>query len=263
MYMSSNAIDVQVTAPVGTIVLNRPDRRNALTVAMLDALVEALDDLYLEKRVRAIVITGKGAGFCAGMDAREMQDSFDLPDAETRWGEDAALFRDVVVRMLEVPKPIIAAVNGAAVAGGAGLLLGSDIVLASHDAQFGLPDPRRGLVAGVVAPLLAFRLGAGQAARLALTAELIAAEEMHRIGLVHELVEHDKLWARAAEVATLCAAGAPEAIGLTKRLLGETVAETLMTQLSAGAAASATSRTTEAAREGIAAFLEKRPPQWK
>ena len=136
MYMSSNAIEVKVTGSVGTIVLNRPDRRNALTQAMLEQLLQALDDLYVEKRVRAITMTGKGSGFCAGMDAREIRDGYELPDAKERWGQDAALYRDLVVKMLEVPKPIIAAVNGPAVAGGTGLVLACDIVLASRESVF-------------------------------------------------------------------------------------------------------------------------------
>jgi methylglutaconyl-CoA hydratase len=263
MFMSSDALEIKITDQVGTIVLNRPDRRNALTQAMLAGLLESLDDLYYEKRVRAIVLTGRGTAFCAGMDAREMQGAYEMPNVSGRWGEDASLFRDVMVRMLEITKPIIASVNGPAVAGGAGLVLASDIVLAGPDAQFGLPDPRRGLVAGIVAPLLAFRLGAGQAARLALTSALYPADEAHRVGIYHELVDHEKLWARAAEVGQECAAGAPEAVQLTKRLLNETIGEQLATQLSAGAVASATAHTTEAAQEGIAAFLEKRTPEWK
>jgi methylglutaconyl-CoA hydratase len=261
--MSSEAIEVKVIGEVGTVVLNRPDRRNALTQAMLSGMMEALDDLYYQKRVRAVVLTGKGSAFSAGLDARELQGTYDMPDAESRWGENAALYRDLILRMLEIPKPIIASVNGPAVAGGAGLVLASDIVIAGRDAQFGLPDPRRGLVAGIVTPLLAFRLGAGQAARLAMTSSIYGAAEAHRVGIFHELIDADKLWARAVEIGHECAAGAPEAVQLTKRLLNETVGEQLATQLSAGAAASATAHTTEAAQEGIAAFLEKRKPEWK
>ena len=262
MYMSSNAIEVKVTGKVGTVILNRPERCNALTTAMLGDLLEVLDDLYLDKRVRAIVLTGKGHAFCAGMDIREVQEAFDLPDAENRWGENASLYRDVVAKMIEHPKPIIASVNGAAVAGGAGLVLASDMVVACPAADFGLPEPRRGLVAGAIVPLLAFRVGAGQAARLALSSSLIPAAQAERIGIYHETVQSDQLWARAAELAAETAQGSPQAIQLTKRLLGETVAEQLMPQLSVGAAASATAHTTEAAREGLTAFLEKRPPDW-
>lgn len=138
-----------------------------------------------------------------------------------------------------------------------------DIVVASREATFGLPDPRRGLVAGVVAPLLCFRLGAGPAARLLLSSETLDAQASQLLGVFHELVEANQVWARAAEFAEQCAAGSPEAIQLTKRLIFETAGEELATQLAAGSAMSATIRTTENAREGMAAYLEGRPPEWK
>jgi methylglutaconyl-CoA hydratase len=147
-------------------------------------------------------------------------------------------------------------------AGGAGLMLASDLVVAAPTARFGLPEPRRGLVAGIVSPLLVFRIGASHAANLLLTARTIEAAEAQRIGLYHEIVPEELVWARAHELAGQIAESAPEAIQLTKKMLNETIGEHLSTLLSAGAAASATARTTEAAREGLAAFLEKRPPRW-
>jgi enoyl-CoA hydratase/carnithine racemase len=263
--MSTSVVDVKVTGPVGTIVLNRPGRRNALSHAMLEQLAQALGDLHLEKRVRAIVLTGAGSAFCAGMDLNEMHVAAKLPDHEKQqdFGDSAEQYREVVTQMIELPKPIIASVNGPAVAGGAGLVLASDIVVATPAAQFGLPEPRRGIAAGVVAPLLAFRAGGGTAARLLLSSSLIAAQEAHRLGLYHELIDEPRLWARCVQLGEECAAGAPEALQLTKRLLYETIGEQLSTQLSVGAAMSATSRTTEAAQEGLAAFIEKRKPEWK
>jgi methylglutaconyl-CoA hydratase len=114
----------------------------------------------------------------------------------------------------------------------------------------------------MVAPLLVFRVGASQAANLLLTARIIEPTEAHRIGLFHEVVKGDFVWARAQEIAGEIAASAPESLQLTKRLLNETIGEHLGTLLTAGAADSATARTTEAAREGLAAFLEKREPKW-
>jgi len=265
MYMPSDVVEVKVSGAVGTIVLNRTERRNALSRSMLAQLSQALGDLHLEKRVRAIVLTGSGTAFSAGMDVHEMHSIAELPTGEqqSHWGDAAEAYRELVVQMIELPKPIIASVNGPAVAGGAGLVLASDIVVASEAAQFGLPDARRGVVAGVVGPLLAFRVGAGAAARLMLTSSLYPAEEAYRLGIYHEMIDHDRLWARAVAIGQECAAGAPEAIGLAKRLLFETVGEQLATQLTVGAAISATSQTTEAAREGIAAFVEKRTPEWK
>lgn len=265
VFMSSYAIDVKITGAVGTIVINRPQRRNALTRSMLARLGEALSDLHLEKRVRAIILTGAGSAFCAGMDVHEMHAAAKLPETEKNqdWGDTAEAYCEFVVQMMQLPKPIIASVNGPAIAGGAGLVLASDIVVASETAQFGMPEPRRGLVAGVVAPLLAFRVGGGTAARLLVSSSLYPADEAHRLGVYHELIDEPRLWARCAQLGEECAAGAPESVQLTKRLLYETIGEQLATQLSVGAAMSATARTTEAAQEGLTAFVEKRKPEWK
>ncbi|MEM8865849.1 MAG: enoyl-CoA hydratase/isomerase family protein [Planctomycetota bacterium] len=277
MIMPSDAIEVKVAEPVATVVLNRPDRCNALTRSMILELREAFRDLYLEKRVRAIVLTGAGKGFCGGRDLNEMaratqavgaaglaiDPSIQAPPSPDQWGEEATEFRDLVLEMLELPKPIIASVNGAAAACGAGLVLASDIVIAGPQSSFGLPDPQRGLVAGVATPLLSFRLGAGPAARLLLSAQMITADEALRLGIYHEIVADELLWARAAEIGDACAGSAPEAIGLTKRLLLETAGEQLATQFTSGVIATATSRTTDAAKEGIGAFVNRQHPSWK
>jgi enoyl-CoA hydratase/carnithine racemase len=260
--MADPLVRVHVHQSAGTLILNRPDKRNALSRAMIDELSQGLEDLRLERAVRAVVITGAGTAFCAGMDLAEMFDSSQHDDAYARWAEDARVYHDLLVQMFRYPKTIIAAVNGPALAGGAGLMLASDVVIASDEARFGLPEPLRGLVAGIVSPLLAFRVGGGHAGYLLTTAQMIDATEAYRIGLFHELVAADKLWPRATELAEVCAGCAPEAIQLTKRMLNETIGEHLGTLLGAGAAMSATARTTEAAHEGLSAFLEKRPPRW-
>lgn len=253
---------VKVNHPSGTIVLNRPDKRNAITRQMMADIGQAFDDLHQERRVRAVILTGAGSAFCAGMDLAEMQETSQEPDALLHWHQDAVQYRELLEKMLRFPKPIIAAVNGPAVAGGVGLVLASDIVVAADDAQVGLPEPRRGIVAGMVSPLLVYRIGASHAANLLLTARLVPAAEAHRMGLLHELVVRDLVWARAQELAMEIAKSAPESLQLTKRLLNETIGEHLGTLLTAGSADSATARTTEAAREGLAAFFEKREPKW-
>jgi len=260
--MSAPLVRVKVYDHAGTIILNRPEKRNALTRALLADLRQAFDDLHQEKRVRAVILTGAGTAFCAGMDLDEMRETSRQPRPHEQWREDAIAYQDLVEQMLRFPRPIIAAVNGPAVAGGAGLVLACDIVIASAGAAFGLPEPKRGIVAGIVSPLLAFRVGGGQAARLLLTAATIDANEAHRLGLFHELIDEDRLWARAVELAGQCAQSAPQALQLTKRMLNETIGESLFGQLTSGAAVSATARTTEAATEGLNAFLEKREPRW-
>lgn len=255
-------LQIKKHLPSGTIVIDRPARRNALDRRMLFELQQALTDFHQERRVRAVILIGAGDYFSSGIDLHEMRATAAEPDAQDRWYEDALLYRDLIETILRYPKPVIAAVNGPALGAGAGLVLAADLVVATPAAQFGLPEPKRGVVAGVVAPLLAFRAGGSWAANLLLTARTLDAAEAQRIGVYHELVKPDLVWARAHQLAEEVAGSAPESLQLTKRLLNETIGEQLLTQLSVGAAASATSRTTEAAVEGLAAFAEKRPPKW-
>jgi methylglutaconyl-CoA hydratase len=263
--MSNGAplVKIHVHGHTGTLILNRPDKRNALTRALMAELMQGLEDMRCERGVRAVVISGSGSAFCAGMDLGEMQETAKNFNAQTLWYEDAAAYRDLLDALLRLPKPIIAAVGGPAIAGGAGLALACDIVLAAPEAKFGLPEPKRGVVAGMVAPLLTFRLGAGRAGYLLMSAQTISAEEAFRMGIYHELMPGEKMWPRAHQLAGEIAGCAPEAILLTKRLLNETIGEQLSTLLTAGAAVSATARTTEAAAEGLAAFLEKREPKFR
>lgn len=256
-------VDLKKYVPSGTIILNRRDKRNALTRETMFELKQALEDFRQERKVRAVILTGAGKAFCSGMDLEEMLATSKRPDAQSQWYSDAVQYKELIEAMLRFPKPIIAAVNGPAVAGGAGLVLASDIVVAGEGASFALPEPRRGLVAGLVSPLLTFRIGAGYAANLLLSARTIDAAEALRVQLFHELVKDDLVWARAHALAEECAKSAPESILLTKRMLNENIGEHLNVLLSAGAAASATARTTEAAQEGLAAFLEKRAPNWR
>jgi methylglutaconyl-CoA hydratase len=257
-----SVVKLQVHGHTATVTLNRPQKRNALSRELLAELRQALDDLHQERKVRGVIVTGAGAVFCAGMDLTEMLAASEQADRQAQWQADSVAYHEVIETMLRFPKPLVAAVNGPAVAGGAGLVMACDLVVASHSATFGFPEPRRGIVAGMVAPLLEFRIGAARAAYLLFTARLIDAQEAHRYGLFHELVADDKIWARSHELVGEVAQSAPEAMQMTKRLLNETIGESLMVQLTAGAAVSAASRTTEAAAEGLAAFLEKREPKW-
>ena len=256
-------VEVRSQPPMGAIVLNRPHKANALSREMLRLIIQALDDLHQEKRVRAVVISAQGTAFCAGWDIQELSETSEQDNAWEMWHQDVSLFKDVVEKMLRFPKPIIAAVHGPAAASGCGLLLASDLVLATDEAKFSFPEARHGLVAGLVAPLLHFRVGASHTARLLLTGTELSSQEARQIGLVHELVEDENLYDHACALCEEFAANSPSSIQLTKRLINETIGEQLFTLLSAGAAASAAARTTEDAAEGIAAFLEKRPPNWE
>jgi methylglutaconyl-CoA hydratase len=255
-------VKIQVHDHAATVTLNRPDKRNALSRELLTELHQALADLHQERRVRGVILIGAGKAFCAGMDLAEMLATNEHEDRQAQWQADSELYHNLIEAMLRFPKPLVAAVNGAAVAGGAGLVMACDLVVAAEEATFGFPEPRRGIVAGMVAPLLAFRIGGSQAGFLLLTGQVISAHHGHRLGLFHEVVDADKVWARAHQLVGEIAKCAPQALQMTKKLLNETIGEQLLSQLAAGAAVSAASRTTEAAAEGLAAFSEKREPKW-
>jgi enoyl-CoA hydratase/carnithine racemase len=257
-----DAVQVRVDGLCGTIVLKSPARRNALSRDMVERLRQAFDDLYQQARVRAVLLTGHGDCFSAGTDLREIHETLQEEAPEQYWFADANQQRALLTMMLQFPKPIIAAVNGPALGTGLALVAACDMVLAAPRATFGCPEARRGLSAGIAVPLVAFRLGAGQAGHLLLRGHAIDAQEAYRIGLVHELVEYDLLWARGREWVEEIARSSPVALAMTKRVLNETVGEPILSYLATAAAATATARTTADAEEGVGAFLEKRPPKW-
>ena len=260
--MSEPPIQVKVHQQVGTISIHRDEKKNALTRGMIFELQQAFRDLHGEKKVRAVILTGSGTAFCAGLCLEEMHQIAQEDDNQQRWHQDTTELADLLLLMLRFPKPIIASVNGPALGFGAGLVLASDLAVAGPEATFGFPEPLRGVVSGLCTPLLHFRIGGRHSARLLLTGEAVTAERGVQIGAFDEIVPTRNLWARGAEIAAQIAKGAPQAIQLSKRHLNETVGEQLEMLISLGAAASATSRTTDAAKEGLQAFVEKREPHW-
>ena len=260
--MVDKLLHVRIDAPSGSIILQRPELRNALSRKLVSQLQQAFSDLHQERSVRAVILTGTGQVFCAGTDLHEVQTTSATDDAAMQWHQDASQFRELLEQMLQFPKPIIAALNGPVVGSGTALALAADLVLGTSASSFCVPEIKRGLVGGWTAPLLAFRVGAGYAAKLMLTGLEIDASEAHRIGLYQEIVPADMIWVRANELAQIVAQSSHEAVKLTKWLLNETVGDDVRTQLFSAAAATATARTTEAAAEGVAAFLDKRLPEW-
>jgi methylglutaconyl-CoA hydratase len=253
-------LSVKITDAVGTIVMDRPKQCNALNLQLIEELTQALGDLHLEKRVRGIVLTGAGAHFCAGMDLKQWHATLGSEDAMQQWFADAQALQALVEKMLQLPKPIIAAVDGVAMGSGLALVLASDLVIASHRSTFSVAATKRGLVSGLVAPLATFRCGAGLASQLLIGANELSASEAKSLGFVHSIVEPDAIWVRAKTWIDSISEGAHESIQLSKRLINEMVGESMMSQLASGAAAMATALTTEAAIEGLGAFVEKRDP---
>ncbi len=255
-------IKVNVNGSTGTIILDRTARCNALSREMIEQLSQSFDDLRLEKKVRGVVLTGSGAHFCSGLDVNELQETSTQDEPLQQWHDDARALQGLLEQMLQFPKPIVAAVDGTAIATGFALVLASDLVVASQRATFSIPAPRLGVVSGLVAPLLVFRCGAALASRMLLGGDELSAAEGKILGFVHSVVGSDQVWVRSSNWIDTIATGAAESLQLTKRLLNEMVGEQLSTMLSSGAAAMATSFTTEAAIEGLSAFTEKRPAKF-
>lgn len=258
-------LDLKIHGPVATIMIDRVTVRNALNRELLDEMQVAFSDVHQEKRVRAVILSGAGDQFCSGVDLRALGEITRLPPTESLaavhdyWRRLTELFE----QMLRFPKPIIAAVDGSAVGAGFGLALAADMIVGSTRAVFTADATRRGLVGGGTAALLAFRLGAGVAARMLLAGEPLDAAAANHAGLlVGPPVAPEQIWVKSNEVGLRCAESSAEAIQATKRVLNESVGEQLMSQLASGAAGSATACTTEAAMEGMQAFSEGRDPQW-
>ncbi|MEZ6096978.1 MAG: enoyl-CoA hydratase/isomerase family protein [Pirellulaceae bacterium] len=262
MIAMSNQIEVRKNLPSGTIILNRPTSHNALTREMLDGIRTAMEDFQGEKKVHGIILTGAGKSFCSGSDLKAIQEAAEQPDAFAIWQDDIDSLQALLETMLRCPKPIVVAMNGDAIGLGAALVLAADLVVAAEDAKFSFPESTRGLSNAVGAALLAFRCGVGNASRLIYHGEPISSQEAKAFGLVHFLAPSDLVWAKAQEVITGLGSGAPQSHKQTKQFVNETLGETLFTQLSIAAAHMASARTTDAAREGIAAFVEKRPPKF-
>lgn len=248
---------------VARVTLDRPDKRNALSRALLAELAEAIDRVAADDSVRVLVLGGNGSVFCAGMDLGEMQEraTLDAEAARGAWREDSEAYRDLIAAIVRLPFPTIAAVGGPAVAGGVGIVLACDLVLASEAAWFELPEPRRGVVAAMVTPLLVHRVGMSLASRMLLGLQRIDAAEGLRTGLCHAVVPVAELDGTIDEWTRTIRGGSPTAMRLTKSFL-VTTGGLVGGNLPDGMTESAAARETDDAREGLAAFLEKRSPNW-
>ena len=256
----SDLVLVEVRDGAGIVTINRADRRNALSRALIAALLEAVNRVADDPKVRAVILTGAGPVFCAGMDLAELQESLSVSHDETPVWDDALRLGRLYDRLYSLPKPTIAAVNGSAVAGGAGLVSVCDLAVSVPGAKFGYPEVRRGLVAAMVLPHLMRHVGERMARYLLLTGELIDAEAACAAGFVNLVVPAEKLIEQALTWARACAEGGPRALGLTKELLTRFSRQSV--SIEEAAHASAAPRLTEECRRGLEAFFAKRPAPW-
>lgn len=247
--------------PVLRAVLNRPARRNAINIAMGEALDALLAGLAADAGVRVLVLSGAGGCFCAGLDLAEVGAAG--ADREGREGARNAAIGARYAALAALPQVVIAAVDGPCYAGGMGFVGAADIAFATEAARFSMPEPRVGLVPAQILPWVARRVGRAAAGRLALEAAPIAGAEAARIGLVNAVLADEAAMeaAVAASLANLLK-GAPGALAATKALIASLGPVVPPGYAEAGAALFARAAAGPEAAEGIAAFREKRPPGW-
>lgn len=243
---------------VATLTLNRPEVHNALDAATIDALVYHLRELA--GQVKAVVFRGAGKSFCAGADLGYMEKSKDFTETENL--ADARNLATLFHEVRTFPGVVVAAVQGATFGGGVGLVAAADVVLASTKARFSLSEVKLGLVPAVISPFLIARMGEGACRAPVLLGYRFDAAEAQRRGLVDRVVEPEELDHAVAEVVAQLKVCAPEAIRETKALFFRVSQGMVTDVLEDTARTIARVRVGREAQEGLAAFLEKRPPGW-
>ncbi len=246
---------------VRILTLNRPEVRNALNNSSREALSEALTAAKHDDNVRALVLTGSGGAFCAGLDLADLQSLSEKSTEANR--DDSARLAELFLTLYTHPKPTVAAVNGPAVAGGAGLVSVCDVAVMSEGAKIGYTEARIGFVAALVGVFLMRQVGEKRARDLLLSARLVDAKEAATIGLVNETAPPDAVLERAVARASRMAKNAPSSLAMTKALLASVPGLGLLEGLRYATEVNALARTTDDLKEGVAAFLEKREPTWR
>jgi methylglutaconyl-CoA hydratase len=256
----SELVLYEVQGPAAVVTLNRADKRNALSRQLIADLSAAFSRTADDSNARCVILAAAGPVFCAGMDLAELQESLGAPAETSPVWNDALRLAELYDLIYALPKPTIAAVQGPAVAGGAGLVTVCDLAIATPDAKFGYPEVRRGLVAAMVMPHLLRHVGERMARYLLLTGDLIDAAAALRAGLINEVVSSGDLTDRALALAAACAEGGPNALSKTKEYLRQFSRQAL--SIEEAAKASAAPRLTEECQEGLKAFFAKKPAPW-
>jgi methylglutaconyl-CoA hydratase len=257
--MSYETLTFDGAGEIATITLNRPDKRNAISTRMIEELLAALNEVETGP-ARIAVITGAGKAFCAGMDLEGLRAIATQSPEENV--EDSRRMAKMFYRLFSFPKPLVAAVNGAAIAGGCGIATLADFTLAVPEAKFGYTEVKIGFIPALVAVFLRRQVGDKVTRDLLLSGRTMDATEAHRLGLVSEIVSAESLMEKARALGSQLIAASPTSIRRTKRLLLRSGEAQLQTEIENAIHENAEIRSTDDFREGLASFLEKRPPKW-
>jgi methylglutaconyl-CoA hydratase len=252
-------LELKQEGEIATITLTRPEKRNAISGQMIEDLHEALGEAETGP-ARVVILTGTGNAFCAGMDIDELR-AIASRSHEQHLEESQRIAR-MFFRLYRFPKPLIAAVNGPAIAGGCGIATLADFTLTVPDAKFGYTEVKIGFIPSLVSVFLRRQIGEKRMRDLLLTGRIIAAAEAFQIGLVTEVIPADKLMARAREIAGALIAASPTSLVRTKRLLLHFDEKAIEEEIDLAIRENASIRSTPDFREGVTAYLEKRAPKW-
>lgn len=251
---------LDLTGHVATITLNRPEKRNAISAAMIAELQTALDEIE-KSHARVGILSGAGKAFCSGMDLDMLAAIAQQSPAENQ--EDSRRLAKLFRRVWSFPRPLIAAVNGAALAGGCGIATLCDFTLAVPEAKFGYTEVKIGFLPAIVSVFLMRQIGEKRARDLLLTGRIIESAEAKEIGLINEIVPAEKLLARSNELAEVLISASPASLSRAKRLMTSAAAAAVDHDLERAVLENARIRCTPDFKEGLASFLEKRKPVWQ
>ncbi|MDB5761400.1 MAG: enoyl-CoA hydratase/isomerase family protein [Herminiimonas sp.] len=254
-------LEIRMRQASASVILNRPDVRNAFNETAIAEITQAFRELGADNSVRAIVLAARGPAFCAGADLNWMKKMADYTHAENL--ADAAQLAGMLRTIYLCPKPVVAKVQGDCYAGGMGLVAASDIAIAAETANFCLSEVKLGLIPATISPYVIGAMGERAARRYFLTAERFSAREAHRIGFVHDVAEPDALDAAVDGIVDALLAAGPHAVTEAKRLVRDVSGKPLTDALVDDTVARiADIRASEEGREGVRSFLEKRKPGW-
>jgi len=251
---------LDIAGQIATITLNRPEKRNAMSAAMMAELQTALDEIE-KSHARVGILTGAGKAFCSGMDLEMLGAIAQQSPAENQ--EDSRRMAKMFRRIWSFPRPLIAAVNGAALAGGCGIATLCDFTLAVPEAKFGYTEVKIGFLPALVSVFLTRQIGEKKARDLLLTGRMLEAAEAKEFGLVNEIVPAENLVARSKELADVLIAASPGSLSRAKRLMTSSAAASVDHDLERAILENARIRCTPDFKEGLASFLEKRKPVWQ
>jgi methylglutaconyl-CoA hydratase len=257
--MPYQTLKLEYDGALAVITLARPDKRNAISTQMIEDLLASLGEVQ-SSSARVGILTGEGKAFCSGMDLDELRAIATRSPVEHL--EDSRRMARLFRTVYSFPKPLIAAVNGHALAGGCGLATLSDFTIAVPDAKFGYTEVRIGFIPALVSVFLRRQIGEKRTRDLALTGRLFDAAEAHEMGLVNLVVAAEELMAEARKLAANLMAASPTSLARTKRLLVQFSEGDLDREISMAIQENADIRSTADFREGLASFLEKRTPKW-